>query len=81
MQAAGMSARDVLLATTREGARAMGRGDDLGTLEQGRAADLVVVDGDPTRDVANLRRIRWVMRGGIARSAEEMREAVARTRW
>jgi len=81
MQAAGMAARDVLLATTREGARAMGRGDDLGTLEQGRAADLVVVDGDPTRDVANLRRIRWVMRGGIARSAEEMREAVARTRW
>jgi len=41
----------------------------------------VIVDGDPTRDVAHLRRIRWVMRSGVARTADEMRAAVARTRW
>ncbi len=81
MQRAGMPARDVLLASTREAARALGRLDAFGTIEKGRSADLLVVDGDPTRDVAALRRLRWVMRAGVARSTGELRAAVARTRW
>ncbi len=81
MQRSGMPARDVLLATTRDAARALGRGDAFGTLETGRSADLLVVEGDPTRDVAALRRLRWVMRAGVARSSQEMRAAMTRTRW
>ncbi len=64
MQQAGMSAMDVLVASTRNGARAMGRERDLGTLEPGRAADLVVLTADPTADIANVQRVRYVMRGG-----------------
>jgi imidazolonepropionase-like amidohydrolase len=81
MQRAGMPARDVLLASTRDAARALGRLDAFGTIEKGRSADLLVVDGDPTRDVVALRRLRWVMRAGVARSTGELRAAVARTRW
>lgn len=65
MQAAGLSPMDVLVASTRNGARAMGRGDDLGTLERGKIADLVVLGADPTADIANVRRIEAVMRGGL----------------
>jgi imidazolonepropionase-like amidohydrolase len=63
MAAAGLSPMDVLIASTRTGARAMGR-DDIGTLEVGRRADLVVLDADPLADVRNLRAVRLVARGG-----------------
>jgi imidazolonepropionase-like amidohydrolase len=63
MAAAGMSPMDVLVSSTRIGARAMGR-DDIGTLEVGKQADLVVLDADPLADVRNLRAVRLVARGG-----------------
>jgi imidazolonepropionase-like amidohydrolase len=73
MQAAGMKAADVLVAATRNAALAMGREKDLGTLEPGKLADLVVLGGDPTADVANLRRLEYVMRGGELRAQAELR--------
>jgi len=65
MQAAGMLPLAVLSAATRDAAAAMGRGQDLGVIEAGRIADLVVLDRDPARDIANLRRITHVMRAGL----------------
>jgi imidazolonepropionase-like amidohydrolase len=64
MQAAGLSPMDVLVTATRNGARAMGREKDLGTLEAGRIADLVVLGSDPTTDIRNVRDVRYVMRAG-----------------
>ena len=74
MQAAGMTPTEVLVAATSGGARAMGREKEFGTIEPGKDADLVMVGADPTRDVANLRKVRWVVRGGVARSLDELRE-------
>lgn len=65
LQEAGLSPMDVLVAGTRTAARAMGRGDDLGTVEAGKKADLVVLEADPTADVRNVRRVRLVVRGGV----------------
>jgi imidazolonepropionase-like amidohydrolase len=64
MQAAGLSPMDVLVTATRNGARAMGREHDLGTVEAGKLADLVVLGGDPTADIRNVRDVRYVMRAG-----------------
>jgi imidazolonepropionase-like amidohydrolase len=80
MQRDGMTPMEVIVAATRNAARAMGRGDDLGTIEKGKLADVILVGADPTRDVAALRRLRWVVRGGVARSSEELRAAVERAR-
>lgn len=63
MRRAGLTPLDVLVAATRNAALAMGR-QDIGTLERGRLADLVVLDADPLADLANVQRIRFVMRGG-----------------
>ncbi|MGA2382900.1 MAG: amidohydrolase family protein [Gemmatimonadales bacterium] len=63
MQEAGMSPMDVLVSATRNGALAMGR-TDIGTLEAGKLADLVVLGADPTADIGNVRDVRYVMRGG-----------------
>jgi len=57
----------------------MGREKEIGTIAPGKLADLAIVGADPTKDVANLRRLRWVVRGGVARSSEDLRAAVART--
>jgi imidazolonepropionase-like amidohydrolase len=60
----GMSATDALVAATRHGAEALSAGDRLGAIARGKLADLVAVDGDPTTDIAALRRVSFVMQGG-----------------
>ena len=64
MQAAGLSPMEVLVASTRGGAQAMGRDKDLGTVESGKMADLLIVAADPSGAVANLRQVRYVVRAG-----------------
>ncbi|MDX1389972.1 MAG: amidohydrolase family protein, partial [Acidobacteriota bacterium] len=73
MQAAGLSAADVLVTATRGAAMAMNRLEDLGTVEPGKIADLTIVEADPTQDIANFRRLRFVVRGGVVRSIDELK--------
>jgi imidazolonepropionase-like amidohydrolase len=51
---AGIAPVDVIRWATKHGAELMGMGDDLGTIEEGKLADLLVVDGDPSEDVSLL---------------------------
>lgn len=60
----GMSPAAALLAATRNGARALGMERDLGTVERGKKADLLAVEGDPTQDITMLRKVRLVMQDG-----------------
>jgi imidazolonepropionase-like amidohydrolase len=64
LQAAGLTPMQVLVAATRNAADAMNRVDQVGTLERGKAADLLVLDADPVADVRNVQRVRLVMKGG-----------------
>lgn len=72
MQAAGMPAGEVFASATSIAARAMGRERDIGSLEAGKLADLVLLEGDPTADIANARRVRLVMRGGATYGRAEL---------
>jgi len=54
VKGAGIPAIDVLTWATRNGAELLGMQDDLGTIEPGKLADLLVVNGDPAKDVAVL---------------------------
>ena len=56
LAAAGVPAHEVIAAATSRAAACLGWDADLGTLVPGRRADLLVVDGDPARDVTVLRR-------------------------
>ena len=60
---AGMSEEDVLVAATVVGARALGL-EDRGTLEAGKLADVLVLDGDPREDFSRVSQVRTVILGG-----------------
>jgi imidazolonepropionase-like amidohydrolase len=64
MQAAGMPAREVLIAATSGNARIFRIDTRVGSVRPGLLADLVAVEGNPTDDVRVLRQIRFVMKGG-----------------
>ena len=63
MQRAGMPAAEVLIAATSGNARILHL-TDRGEVKPGLLADLVAVDGDPTRDVSAVEHVRFVMKGG-----------------
>ncbi|HEV7667717.1 MAG TPA: amidohydrolase family protein [Thermoanaerobaculia bacterium] len=72
MQAAGMTPNDVLISATRGGARALGRSAEIGTIEKGKLADLLIVGADPAAAIRNLRQVRYVVRGGVIRPIAEL---------
>jgi imidazolonepropionase-like amidohydrolase len=61
---AGFTPMEAIQAATIVPARALGRDRELGTVEAGKRADLIVVDGDPLADIRNLRQIVQVVAGG-----------------
>jgi imidazolonepropionase-like amidohydrolase len=61
---AGLSPAAALRAATKTAADMIGAGREIGSIEPGRQADLVVLDADPLADVRNVRRIRHVIKGG-----------------
>jgi imidazolonepropionase-like amidohydrolase len=62
---AGLTAQEVLRAATLEAARFLRQEKDLGSLEAGKRADLLVLDADPLADIGNTRRIDRVVKGGV----------------
>ena len=64
MQKAGIPAREIIIMATQNGAKAMRRANDFGTVEAGKLADLIVLDKDPGEDIRNMRSITHFMRAG-----------------
>ncbi len=67
VKGAGIPALDVIGWATRNGAEMLGMKDDLGTIEAGKLADLLVINGDPVRDITVLQdraNLDVIMRGG-----------------
>jgi imidazolonepropionase-like amidohydrolase len=61
---AGLTPMQALQAATRNAARFMGRENELGTIQQGKLADLILLDANPLDNIANTRKIAAVVYGG-----------------
>jgi imidazolonepropionase-like amidohydrolase len=72
MQAAGLTPMQVLVASTHGGALALARDKELGTVEKGKLADLLILGADPAQSASAFRQVRWVVRGGVVRSIGEL---------
>jgi imidazolonepropionase-like amidohydrolase len=62
---AGIPAPAVLAIATLGSARYLGEEDQLGSIEAGKLADFLLVDGDPATDISAIRQVRAVSRGGV----------------
>jgi len=60
----GATPRQTLLAATRNAAKLCGVGNDLGTVQTGKLADLIAVEANPLDDIQNLRRLLLVIKEG-----------------
>jgi hypothetical protein len=80
MAAGGMKNHDVLRVATIHGATAIGMEQDLGSLEPGKLADLVVLDANPLEDIHNTNTIRYVMKNGRLYEGETLNEVWPRQR-
>ncbi len=61
----GMDPMAALQAGTRNGAEALGLLKDLGTIEKGKLADVIVVAGNPLQNMAAMKRVAYVVKGGV----------------
>lgn len=61
---AGIPAPEVLTLATLGAARVMGMDNELGSIESGKLADLILVDGDPTIEISDIRRVVTVIKDG-----------------
>ena len=77
--AGGMSAADALATATINPARAFKLDKDIGSITPGKRADLVLVDGDPSVKMGDLRHTLWVMQGDRIMDADELRTAAGVT--
>jgi imidazolonepropionase-like amidohydrolase len=66
MQEAGMAPMDIIVAATKYAAHVCNLGQEIGTLEPGKAADILVVDGNPLEDIHALAETKMVFREGIS---------------
>jgi imidazolonepropionase-like amidohydrolase len=62
----GMSNEEVLLAATKGDAELLGLADEIGTLESGKRADMVVLGGNPLEDLNHAWKVETVVQGGVA---------------
>jgi imidazolonepropionase-like amidohydrolase len=79
---AGMTPMEALVAATKHGGAIMKLGDELGLIQEGFLADLLLVDGDPLADLSILldrRKLLAIMKDGVFYKEPELRQT--RTRW
>lgn len=64
-QVIGMSAMDVIVTATAVNAEILGASDEIGTLEPGKYADVLIVEGDPLADLSAIQDVHAVYKGGV----------------
>lgn len=80
MASGGLSNHDALRTATIYGAEAIGMGQDLGSLEAGKLADILVLDKNPLEDIRNSNSIQYVMKNGRLYEGATLNEIYPRTR-
>lgn len=69
---AGIPAAEVIKMATINSAKITGVSDSLGSIEVGKKADLILIDGNPLENISDIRRVEWTIKGGHLYFAEEL---------
>lgn len=74
LQAGGMSPLEALRSATLNGAEAIGLAQDLGSIEPGKLADMVILNKDPLEDIHNTTSVKYVMKNGVLYDGDTLNE-------
>jgi hypothetical protein len=72
---AGVPPGEAIRIATENGARYTGVLADRGSIERGKRADLILVDGDPTKNISDIRRVSYVLKDGVGYSPADLYES------
>src|SRR5690606_11521950 len=74
MEAGGLSPMETLRTVTLSAAECLGMERDIGSIVEGKLADLVILDGDPILDIKNTALVKFVMKNGIMYESVTLRQ-------
>jgi hypothetical protein len=74
---AGIPAGEVLRIATYQSAQVAGRDSMYGSLEKGKAADIIIIDGNPLQNISDVRKTQTIIKGQSIYSAKELYEAIS----
>lgn len=72
----GFTPLEAIKIATYNGAMALGHEKEIGSIEAGKEADLIVVDGDPSRNISDIRKVVWVFKDGIGFNSSKLFESI-----
>lgn len=72
----GFTPLEAIKIATMNGAMALGFQDKIGTIEVGKNADLLIVDGDPSKNISDLRKVQHVFKRGVGYDSKKLFESV-----
>lgn len=76
VEAGGFTPLEAIKIATLNGATALGFDKTIGTIESGKSADLLIIDGDPSRNISDLRKVQYVFKGGVGYNSKKLFESV-----
>lgn len=75
-EADGFTPLQAIKIATLNGAITLGFEKKIGTIEVGKNADLLIIDGDPSKNISDIRKVEWVFKNGVGYDSKKMFESV-----
>jgi imidazolonepropionase-like amidohydrolase len=76
VEAAGFTPLEAIKIATLNGAIALGFDKTIGTIEIGKSADLLVIDGDPSKNINDIQKVQYVFRNGVGYNSKKLFDSV-----
>jgi enamidase len=76
VEADGFTPLQAIKIATLNGAITLGFEKTIGTIEVGKKADLLIIDGDPSKNISDIRKVEWVFKNGVGYNSKKMFDSV-----
>ena len=76
VEADGFTALEAIKIATQNGSIALGFDKTIGTIEAGKSADLLIIDGDPSKNISDIRKVLYVFKNGVGFNSKKLFDSV-----